>query len=172
MQTATALTWLEILPVFLDEQGICRLRPWDRESWRVPYAGSQEAAHVVSDRLAAADLTPALIHSTSWRQERGAVLLTHLAVLRPPRAAARCFERRRVSRRELARGTAFSAPCLIEVEHVVEHALRHLAWLNAEDEATRAALGPEWRKTLRHYHPEPFVGAMRAEPWSEPWPEP
>jgi hypothetical protein len=156
MQTATALTWLEILPVLLDEQGVFRLRPWDRESWRIPYAGSQAVAHVVADRLAAAGLTPALIHSTSWRQERGAVLLTHLAVLRPPGAAPRCFERHRVRQRDLGRGTAFCPPRRIEVEHVVEHAMRHLAWLNAEDEAAHTALGPEWQPPLSRYRPEPF----------------
>jgi hypothetical protein len=156
MQTATALTWLEILPVFLDEDGIFRLRPRDRESWRVPYAGSHAVTHVVADRLTAAGLTPALIHSTSWCQEQGAVLLTHLAVLRNPGAAPRCFERHRVTQRDLARGTAFCPPCLIEVEHVVEHAMRHLAWLNAEDEAVHTALGHEWQRALGRYRPEPF----------------
>jgi hypothetical protein len=39
---------------------------------------------------------------------------------------------------------------------VVEHALRHLAWLAAEDEAVRASLDASWVGRLAGYRPEPF----------------
>lgn len=47
-------------------------------------------------------------------------------------------------------------PDTIGVEHVIEHALRHLAWLLADDPAIREALPPAWTIALASYHPEPF----------------
>jgi hypothetical protein len=38
---------------------------------------------------------------------------------------------------------------------VVEHGLRHLAWLVHEDEAIHDALAP-WAEALADYGPEPF----------------
>jgi hypothetical protein len=61
-----------------------------------------------------------------------------------------------VGRRELARGGATWPPERVAVGQVVEHALRHLAWLQAEDPAVAAALEPAWRRRLREYRPEPF----------------
>jgi hypothetical protein len=148
-------TWLEILPVLFDAGALWCLRPTGSESWRVPYEGGPVAG-VVAERLAGAGLPADVVHSTSWRQERHAVLLTHLAVLPAGVGATPGFERCPVRRRELARGTATWAPLAIEVEQVVEHALRHLAWLHLEDPAIRAALEPGWRAALRGYRPEPF----------------
>lgn len=40
-------------------------------------------------------------------------------------------------------------------EQVVEHALRHLAWLSKEEHVIGEAL-PEWASALESYVPEPF----------------
>jgi hypothetical protein len=39
---------------------------------------------------------------------------------------------------------------------VLEHALRHLAWLALDDPEVRAALTPAWLEALDVYKPEPF----------------
>lgn len=162
-------TWLEILPVLVDDAGLWYLRPRNHESWRVPCGERCAVRRHVRRVLASSGVRVAVIHSTSWRQERGAILLTHVAVVRaPPGGRPRDFERHPVQRRDLARGTATSLPGLIEVEDVVEHALRHLAWLSVEDLAIRTALDARWRETLRGYEPAPFCVFDRGWVSSQP----
>jgi len=60
-----------------------------------------------------------------------------------------------VRRTELARGEAMSAPRSIGVEAVLEHALRHLAWLVRDDPAVGRALRG-WHGVLGEFEPEPF----------------
>ena len=38
----------------------------------------------------------------------------------------------------------------------MEHGLRHLAWLVADDPVVAAELSGEWRRVLASYVPEPF----------------
>ena len=151
-----ASTWLEILPVLHDGGTIRCLRPRGQQSWRVPHDRGQVGAAVTRE-LAGAGLRAAVVHSTSWRQERELVLLTHLVVLAAGTVVvAPGFEMRRVRRRELARGGATQPPVSVDVDQVLEHALRHLAWLHQEDRAVRSAMEPGWRDRLRGYRPEPF----------------
>lgn len=155
-------TLLEILPVFHDALGPCCLRPRGAPSWRVPLAGSGDVQAALLGHLGAAGIEALVVHSTSWRQEAGgAVLLTHLAVVRPP-GDRDGFEHWRPRRRRPARGSAVAPPTAIDMEQVVEHALRHLAWLAADDEAIRTALDPAWRQRLTVYRPEPFSDLTRA----------
>jgi hypothetical protein len=48
------------------------------------------------------------------------------------------------------------APTRIAHEQVLEHGLRHLAWLAREDEVVRGTLSDDWRRLLETYVPEPF----------------
>jgi len=96
-----------------------------------------------------------LLHSTSWRFERGAVVLSFLVVMDESRIGE--FETVPVHRVDLARSTATEAPPAIGYEQVLEHALRHLAWLAKEDEAVRVALDDRWHDLLEGYVPEPFL---------------
>jgi hypothetical protein len=41
---------------------------------------------------------------------------------------------------------------------VLEHGLRHLAWLAKDDEVVAERLNPAWRDALAGYVPEPFRG--------------
>jgi hypothetical protein len=124
---------------------------------------------VVQRRLASAGVRAAVVHSTSWREERQAILLTYLAVIGTPAGGnLRGFERRPVERRELVRGTAMSPPRVIDVEDVVEHALRHLAWLRVEDAIVASALGAHWRESLHGYEPAPFCVFERDQVGTRP----
>ena len=61
-----------------------------------------------------------------------------------------------IQRSELARSEAISAPATIAHAQVLEHGLRHLAWLAEDDKVVAGRLSPEWRAALADYVPEPF----------------
>jgi hypothetical protein len=62
---------------------------------------------------------------------------------------------RLVARAELARGDATGPPEAIGVAAVIEHGLRHLAWLVHDDPAIAEALS-DWTGALSSYQAEPF----------------
>jgi hypothetical protein len=61
-----------------------------------------------------------------------------------------------ISRAELARSEATSAAKSIAAGQVLEHGLRHLAWLAKEDPVVIATLNDDWKRVLADYRPEPF----------------
>jgi hypothetical protein len=97
---------------------------------------------------------PTLVHSTSWRRNRGTVLLSFIVVIRDEQAPQ--YEAVPIARAVLARGTATEAPSAVRAEEVIEHGLRHLSWLAMDDAAVNAALTPAWRRLLAGYVAEPF----------------
>ncbi|NJD27839.1 MAG: hypothetical protein FIA92_06025 [Chloroflexi bacterium] len=148
---------LELLVVFGHGGEIRSLRPVHADALRVGWAVGRSADEILSELLARYGLTPRVLHSTSWRHDNGHVLLTYLAVVDAPADPGPHLVDEPVSRTELARGDATAAPASIRTAQVLEHALRHLAWLVADDPAIAAAL-PEWRQLLEPYVPEPFRG--------------
>ena len=60
-----------------------------------------------------------------------------------------------VVRTELARGEATAPPTDIGVLQVLEHALRHVAWLAKDDPTIKSELA-DWSTALASYVPEPF----------------
>jgi hypothetical protein len=97
---------------------------------------------------------PLLVHSTSWRRDRGGVILSFVVVNAPNQAAE--LPGMPVRRIELARSSATSAAVSIQTGQVLEHGLRHLAWLAKEDEVVRSTLDDDWKRFLTDYVPEPF----------------
>jgi hypothetical protein len=97
---------------------------------------------------------PSVVHSTSWRQARGGVVLTFVAVVDDAMVAH--LDQVPVERAELARGEATSAPGHVAAGPVIEHGLRHLAWLAKDDPVVASALPPGWLAVLDGYVPEPF----------------
>jgi len=61
-----------------------------------------------------------------------------------------------IPRAPLARSRATAAPDSVAHEQVMEHALRHLAWLALDDPVVSAELPRPWRAALAAYLPEPF----------------
>ena len=117
--------------------------------------GEDEDPMEVVNRIVGAQLgPPLLLHSTSWRRARRAVILSFVVVLAPGQAGG--LPGTLVSRAELARNSATSAAAAIATAQVVEHGLRHLAWLAKEDPVVRRALSPDWLELLTGYVPEPF----------------
>jgi hypothetical protein len=95
---------------------------------------------------------------------RQLILLTFLVVVEAPRLIPDTCEVQLVTRAELARGRATGPPPRVHLSQVVEHGLRHLAWLVREDEAIHQALA-DWSRALSGYEPEPFR-AFGREPGS------
>jgi hypothetical protein len=97
---------------------------------------------------------PLLVHSTSWRRARHAVILSFVVVLADAQRSD--LPGVPIGRAELARNSATAAAAVIATSQVVEHGLRHLAWLAKEDAVVRGVLSPAWRELLAEYVPEPF----------------
>jgi hypothetical protein len=97
---------------------------------------------------------PLLVHSTSWRRALGSVILSFVVVNRDGQAPE--LAGIPIGRSELARAGATSAPAAIAHEQVLEHGLRHLAWLVGDDDTVRSVLSDEWKLLLAGYVPEPF----------------
>ena len=147
---------LEVLPVGLGENGLYWMKPLHAESLRVGLPPAARPADAVLDVLKWYPLTPIVVHSTSWRHEEGRVILTYVAVVESPGDLAKdSLIPVPIRRAELARGGATAAPTAIAVEAVIEHALRHLAWLVRDDPAVMDALDG-WKATLAEFEPEPF----------------
>ena len=122
--------------------------------WHIEVHGDEHPLDTT--RRIVADALPGLLlmHSTSWRWDAGTTTLTFLAVI--PDDAIGPMEVESIERVDLARSAATEAPTSIAYRQVLEHALRHLAWLASEDEAVKTALTPGWHDRLASYVPEPF----------------
>jgi hypothetical protein len=147
VQAEVFVVWLN--SGVLELTGPCGAAPWLLE------LGAAEHPVEVVDRIVR-DVVgdPILVHSTSWRRDRGAVVLSFVVAI--DRSLVGSMDSRPVARTELARSEATAAPRDIATDQVIEHALRHLAWLAEDDPVVRAELLPGWREALATYVPEPF----------------
>jgi hypothetical protein len=146
---------LELLIVLAAPEGIRVIRPIHAASVQVGWAPGRPADAVLADALQRYALTAKVLHSTSWRHVDDHVVLTYIAVVEAPAELNPNLTAEPARRAELARGHVTAAPAEIAVSQVLEHALRHLAWLVSDDPAVSAAL-PDWRPILAAYVPEPF----------------
>ena len=147
---------LEVLILALDGRSVVWLKPAHADSLHVGLSVPASPGDVVLEALGWYDLSPRVVHSTSWRHEGGRLVLTYVAVVEPPATlSADSLERTVVARTDLARGAATAPPTGIGVDQVIEHALRHLSWLVRDDAAIAEAI-PEWVEILEGYQPEPF----------------
>jgi len=95
---------------------------------------------------------PDLLHSTSWREEDGTIILTYVAV-----TDMEFSKPGRLVSEEVAIGDGPSAPApdALALGEVAAHACRHLAFLGATDPHVAAALQrhPELRRHVNSYLP-------------------
>jgi len=147
---------LEILPVGLRYGKLFWLRPVHAPSLRVGMSRSAEPSQAVLDVVAWYPLSPRVVHSTSWRYEQGRIVLTYVVVVDSPQhLPPDSLELVSVTRSDLARGSSMAPAESIAVEAVLEHAVRHLAWLSRDDPAVATVLA-DWSEALEGYQPEPF----------------
>lgn len=144
----------EIFVLMHVDAGIALTGPCGPAPWLVELGAGEHPVEVVERMVRQVLGPPRLVHSTSWRREREAVLLTFVVVVDPELAAG--FASVPLCRVELARSTTTAAPAAIAHAQVVEHGMRHLAWLVADDPIVAPTLSPRWRSALAGYVPEPF----------------
>ena len=144
----------EVCVVWLDGDRIQLTGPDGPQAWHLQLGQTEHPVKVV-DRIVRDTVgPPTLVHSTSWRRDRDAVILSFVVVIPPELVGSMASVP--IGRAELARSEATVAPRDIAVEAVVEHGLRHLAWLVEDDPIVAAELPTAWRPILATYVPEPF----------------
>lgn len=147
VQAEVFVVWLH--DDHLELTGPCGAAPWILE------LGATDHPVAVVDRVVR-DVVgePLLVHSTSWRRDREAVILSFVVVI--DEAQVGDMESVPIGRTPLARSAATAAPRHVANDQVVEHGLRHMAWLAVDDPVVGAALSPRWKEILAGYVPEPF----------------
>jgi hypothetical protein len=128
--------------------------PCGPDPWYLEVGADDDPVEVVTRLSRNLMGQPLLVHSTSWRRSRGSVVLSFVVVNADDQALE--LAGLPIGRAELARSGATSAPVAIASAQVLEHGLRHLAWLANEDELVKTTLSDEWRSVLGGYVPEPF----------------
>jgi hypothetical protein len=128
--------------------------PCGPDAWYIESHADDDPMEVVKRLSTNLMGPPLLVHSTSWRRGVGGVILSFLVVVGEDQASELASEP--IARAGLARNTATEGARSIATSQVVEHALRHMAWLAQDDEAVKAALSPGWLAVLTGYVPEPF----------------
>ena len=144
----------EVFVVWLDGDRIALTGPDGPQAWHLQLGATEHPVEVV-DRIVRDTVgPPILVHSTSWRRDRDAVILSFVVVISPQLVGS--MASLPIGRADLARSEATAAPRDIATEAVVEHGLRHLAWLVEDDPVVAAELPAAWRSVLAAYVPEPF----------------
>jgi hypothetical protein len=144
----------EVFVVWLDGDRIQLTGPDGPQPWLLQLGNAEHPVEVVDRIVRDVVGPPILVHSTSWRRDRDAVILSFVVVI--PSELVGSMASVPIHRAELARSEATAAPRDIAIDAVVEHGLRHLAWLAQDDPVVAAELPPAWKPLLASYVPEPF----------------
>jgi hypothetical protein len=144
----------EVFVVWLNGDHLELTGPDGAAPWLMELGATDHPVEVVDRVVRDVVGPPRLVHSTSWRRDRDAVILSFVVVIDPALAAG--LASAPIDRAELARSEATAAPRDIAFQQVVEHGLRHLAWLVADDPVVAGELSEDWRQVLASYGPEPF----------------
>jgi hypothetical protein len=162
--------WYEILPVTLESDQVVVLRrredgeaqPWQvfHQAGRHPNATVLEhVAHCFGELFEPEGL---IVHSTSWRycDRSDRLILTYLVVLpqrtwRGCRTGSHRLVAYPVGQVEPARGDHLQPPEHIEMNHILAHALDHLALLRSSDASISAVLESGWLHVLELRLPKP-----------------
>lgn len=144
----------EVFVVWLNRDRLELTGPCGAAPWLIELGETDHPVEVVDRIVRDVVGPPRLVHSTSWRRDRNAVILSFVVVIDPELVGS--MESAPIGRAELARSEATSAPREIRFQQVLEHGLRHLAWLAREDEVVRHELSVGWHDLLSGYVPEPF----------------
>jgi hypothetical protein len=144
----------EVFVVWLDGDRLQLTGPDGPQPWILQLGPTEHPVEVVDRIVRDVVGPPTLVHSTSWRRDRDAVILSFVVVIE--RELVHGMASVPIDRAELARSEATAAPRDIATSAVVEHGLRHLAWLAKDDPVVAAELPEAWRPLLADYIPEPF----------------
>lgn len=144
----------EVFVVWLNDGRLELTGPCGSAPWLIELGATDHPVETVSRIVRETIGEPILVHSTSWRRDRDAVILSFLVAIDAARVGT--MESAPIERVDLARSAATAAPTSIAHAQVLEHALRHLAWLVNDDPVVAAELSSAWGSTLAGYVAEPF----------------
>ncbi len=144
----------EVFVVWLAGDHLELTGPCGADPWLIELGATEHPVEVVDRIVRDVVGDPRLVHSTSWRRDADAVILSFVVVIDESLVGEMVSEP--IQRAELARGEATAAPRAIAHSQVVEHGLRHMAWLVQDDPVVAAELSGPWRELLADYVPEPF----------------
>lgn len=144
----------EVFVVWLASDHLELTGPCGPAKWLLELGPTDHPVEVVTRIVRDVVGEPLLVHSTSWRRDRDAVILSFVVLI--DQALVGSMASLPITRIDLARGDATAAPREIATTQVVEHGLRHMAWLAKDDPVVAAELPDGWRKLLSEYVPEPF----------------
>jgi DNA-binding CsgD family transcriptional regulator len=118
----------------------------DTERWLIDVRAKDDPIELVDGNVRAVIGPPRLVHSTSWRREQGALILSFVVMVDSPRVVDLCTKV--ITRSKLASSGTTSASTEVSPEQALEHGLRHLAWLASEDPGVSSTLSVQWHKAL------------------------
>lgn len=145
----------EVFVVWLNGDRLELTGPCGAAPWLIELAEPEHPVAAVERIVRDVVGPPVLVHSTSWRRESSAVVLSFVVVIDASLVGA--MESAPIGRFDLARSDAAAAPSSIAYQQVLEHGLRHLAWLASDDPVVRQELSHDaWQSVLAPYIPEPF----------------
>jgi hypothetical protein len=144
----------EVFVLALSDGAIRLAGPCGPEPWLIELGPDDDPVETVARMTRGNIGEPTVVHSTSWRRDRDAVILSFVVVIDAELVGE--MEAVTVERSDLARSNATRAPDKIAQAQVLEHGIRHLAWLVRDDEVVRGELGPVWADALAVYVPQPF----------------
>ncbi len=142
----------EVFVVWLNGEHLELTGPCGPAPWYIELGATDHPVDVVDRIVRMALGTPRLVHSTSWRRDRESIILSFVVVV----DSAGEMASMPIGRAELARSSATAAPADIASAQVVEHGLRHMAWLAQDDPVVARELSSDWKRVLSGYVPEPF----------------
>lgn len=159
--TETMALWVEVWPLAADESGIWLVSGHD--AWRAatPVMADSEPHHEVELLLAAHDALSrtALLHSTSWRIDGPAAILTYVAVLQVGDLVPASWPNALPVSADIAEAVgpaptnaANEAPIPRYID-VLKHAIRHLSFLANNDATAANALPQPWPTHLSQIRP-------------------
>lgn len=149
----------EVFVLWLDGNAPALTGPCGAQPWYLEVGADEDPLEVVAEAVRRVIGEPTVAHSTSWRRDRDSVVLSFVVVIEPDLVAG--MESVPVARSDLARSTATAAPRDIATAQVIEHGLRHLAWLVRDDPAVSERLVGGWPAALGGYVPQPFQQLTR-----------
>jgi len=144
----------EVFMVWLNADRLELTGPDGARPWILELTDAEHPVEAVERIVSGLVGPPVLVHSTSWRRDGSAVILSFVVVIGPEQVSDMASAP--IPRAELARSEATQAPASIGTAQVLEHGLRHLAWLAQDDEVVAERLTSGWRDALGAYVPEPF----------------
>jgi hypothetical protein len=160
----------EVWPVAADRTGLWLISGDD--AWRSDAVMADGDVHFEVEMLLheheIGDADIAAIHSTSWRPDGPAVVLTYMAVIRPRGAVRERWPHALPVTADLAEAAgkppthAATDPPVPRYLDVLLHGLRHLHHLMLNDRTNADAMGDLWRQHLVPF--EPALAGMYSEP--------